>query len=239
MRYEHFEKIWGGSWNDGVKIQNAVVVLFSNRTGSNLLVQYLKGSLNLSGGMEVFNPGPMIKAKNEGVKSFKDYVATLCHERSVIKVSLVQLKELVSNGVSFEGCEFLLTYRKDVLRQAISFEIAKRTKQWVSNVEGRASVSGDDFDYDSVNLTVKNLSRTLSEQFSFMSSVGFCFLPIMYEDLNHEPVSVMNKVFDFLGVQPLIRTEDVNVKLQKQSGSVNSEWVDKYREEFFRRISVC
>jgi hypothetical protein len=104
--YPHFSEVFGPGFNQDASLSGFAIILFTNRTGSNLLSHYLWEIFDSGWGQEVFNPAKMNESHRSGVVSFKGYIESLrsgSFPTPCIKVSAVQFNELLKRPAMFNG----------------------------------------------------------------------------------------------------------------------------------------
>ncbi len=137
------------------ELENARVlfICFSNRCGSNYLAELLarSGLYNVAG--EFLNFDTVLNHQRiHAFRSLAEYFSILIRENKVgnnfaCKVSATQLAMLHHVGLLQQIAplsKFVMIERSDLLKQAISLDIASRTGQWTSYMEAKNTI--DEFE---------------------------------------------------------------------------------------------
>lgn len=217
-----------------------VVMLFTNRSGSNLLGDYLVNSGNFSGFEEVLNWDFAIRAAQaSNIQSFnnllKGYYAHKTKEGQTfgVKASIGQLAMLVKWGYldAFDEVRVIHIERDDIVSQAVSFSIASQTGSWISGMTPKAEPV---FRYDEI---LGFLERIVQENAQGRIGVKALDLPVMrasYEDLVANPAAVVQRVHDWFGFP--FDASTVQTSMTKQASGTNEEFATLFREKFLKSL---
>ena len=207
---------------------------FSNRTGSNLLAEYLRATKAFGGFREQLNHTSVVTlSESMGITTFPDYFIKVATKFGTpdsfygFKASWTQILMLLRCGIDrmYKGVKIIHLTRGDGVAQAISFSIAHQTSQWTS-LQSRVDTQPT-FDFEDI------AARLESNLFSSDAIALTCSLfdiprlHVTYEVLTENPQSVMSEIEAFSG-RDFGAWEPQPPLLEKQSGSIN----DKYRERF-------
>ena len=123
-----------------------VLICYTNRSGSSYLAHALHSSGRLNLAVEMLNCEQVLAdTRLRGHARFADYVAAQMMSRLVagrfaMKVALPHLEILGASGL-LDHCphtaHFVFIERSDRLGQAISYEIARQTARWSSEIGAR------------------------------------------------------------------------------------------------------
>lgn len=124
-----------------------IVVAFTNRSGSNLVCDYITQTGRVGGAGEFLNHDVVAKrcaAAGSKITSLPDYISLLHHTlagpgRSLaLKASWDQLAMLLRHNIPamFAGMIVLHCTRVDTLAQAVSYAIALRSGEWMQPRQG-------------------------------------------------------------------------------------------------------
>ncbi len=205
-------------------------LVFSNRSGSNLLSELL-----VQAGMGFYPLGePMNVASirrisdRHGLSSFTDYMLFLVrrYRRDDLvgfKLSIGQLFDLTRLGVlqHFEEVKLVHSVRRDLLAQAISHYKARETGKWMSRTDQDTPT---DVPYEGEDimrcLQVVTMRRGHYEYFRSLHRVPG--VNIFYEDVLNDPVAAVTRVAEFLNKPADTSAVDVAaVAIKQQRDSVN------------------
>jgi LPS sulfotransferase NodH len=216
--------------------EHCTFIIFLNRSGSNLLANYLTASGQFFGGGENLNWDTVIDtAKRKGFESFHDYMTSLTqrnkwnrNKRFLIKSATSQLRMLSRFGYLphiAPKIDFILITRRDITAQAISLSIASQTKKWTSFQEGNGQEPVVDFEtIDHIREGIKTENRA-SEQ--LIRDWELTPYRIVYEDFVNSPVQQTQDLCDHLiGQRPEIDTS--KIKHEKQSDDFSKQIQKQY-----------
>lgn len=128
----------------------------------------------------------------------------------------------------FPGVRYLWLRRADRVGQAVSWWKAHQTREFFAGDERRTGVEPI-FDFDEVHRLVRELEAGDAGWGRWFSENGIEPLPVLYEDLAHDPMGTGLRALAFLGVDlpagasPIVRTT-------RQADELNADWIRRYRE---------
>jgi LPS sulfotransferase NodH len=128
---------------------------------------------------------------------------------------------------SAENVKYVWLQRRDKLRQAVSFGIAKQTGQWSSEF-GRSAGKQYDFRHFSERLAMIHRHEDLVRAFIAGNEVA-CD-QICYEDLTADPAAVVKACFDIDIAGSL---SGIDRPLQKQGDATNEDFVRRLAHDLF------
>jgi trehalose 2-sulfotransferase len=153
------------------------ILAFTNRSGSNLLADYLRQTGRFRGFGEGLNGDEVERSlTRDPIASFPDYVARLAGPPNEpgfwgIKASWDQILMLQRANIPamFTGVRIIHSVREDILGQAVSHWIAHQTNQWTSAHKETGvtpSFAGDRIEHILMNIVRSNcyidlIARTL------------------------------------------------------------------------------
>jgi LPS sulfotransferase NodH len=219
-----------------------VFVCFTNRCGSNFVANALSsnGFLNTAG--EFFNADTIIEnCVAENLNSIPDFVNWLIDRAGkngylVSKIAIGHLEVLAKVGIIeqlLDISHFIMIERGDKLGQAISYDIARQTGKWTSNMVG--AKKDNDLEYSGDRLMdIMNAISNQNREFSrFFGLNGIVPALINYEQFEEDPSYFIDYLSRFLGISELSFVPE-QVGIQKQAGRINRTWRDKYNRECTR-----
>lgn len=212
---------------------------FSNRSGSNLLAEYLTATPYFSGFQERLNFKTVKSLSTKwGIDSFPDYFqetnARLGKDQFVcgFKASAGQLMMLQRYGIPRMykgGMRIIHITRNDLVGQAVSFQIASQTKQWNSK---QAAVAGDKtvhFDAKQITRMIDAAQASANGIAMFAEIFGYPRIHVTYEELVEAPEKVLRQIAQFSGQQaadwPVAKPS-----LKRQASEVNELLRKQYLE---------
>jgi trehalose 2-sulfotransferase len=211
-----------------------VILLFTNRSGSNLFADYIT-NLGLGGGFEeYFNfDNVVLHCDKFGIASFPDYVENIARTHVAegvafgVKANLDQMCMLVRWGVTemFKDVIVLHVERSDLLDQAISMSIAIQTGQWTSQIE--PINEHVEFKFDEVSEIIEYNSRMNTSGKIFAEALNYRYERFIYETFSLNASDSMKRVSIALGLGEL-NLEIPDARIQKQAGERNIQFREKY-----------
>lgn len=182
---------------------------FFNRSGSNLLAGYLRGTPVFSGFHEQLNFDTVQKQATEwGIRSFPDFIkeATARFGKGKFthgfKASMDQLMMLQRFGIPnmyAGGLRIIHITRQDLIGQAISYQIASQTQKWTSQQAGIGADVPVRFNARQVTGLVDGAQASANGIAIFAEIFGHPRLPVSYEDLVQDPHRILNQIAGFAG----------------------------------------
>lgn len=211
------------------------LVGFSNRTGSNLLAEYLRSTGAFGGFREQLNHDAVLNlSKTIGADSFPDYlekVSAKFGDKSIygFKASWSQISMLLRCRIDrmYTGVKVIHLTRADALAQAVSYSIAQQTNRWTSVQKGEVAAS--EFDFNDISM---RLDANLFSANAIAMICSLFMIPrihICYEELTEDPHAVMLKIgkfceLDFRCWQP------EKPLLTKQANTINAEYALRFAD---------
>lgn len=176
------------------------ILAFTNRSGSNLLADYLRQTGKFRGFGEGLNwDGVQRSLERNPVASFPDYIAQLAGAPSQpgiwgIKASWDQIIMLQRANIPamFSGVQIIHSVRQDLLGQAISHWIAHQTDQWTSVHKGRDVVPK--FAIDHIEPILMDVVRSNSHIDLISRTMGIPRHVVVYEWLQDEPAAEIRRL---------------------------------------------
>ncbi|AWI86745.1 hypothetical protein CEW88_23565 (plasmid) [Alloyangia pacifica] len=213
-----------------------VIVGFTNRSGSNLLVDYVRQAGRANGGGEYLN-GDVLETLHaqHGFKRFPGYLLflykTQCKpgQSLMLKASWDQLAMLVRLNIPamFPSVTVLHTQRGDLLAQAVSYSIALQTGRWTS-LQGESEVEPT-FEFDKILRAMEGFQRSNLLIDLICRTHGFPRIPIGYEQDTHDPAAVGGLLQQAGLAAP--GWQPGPPKLKKQRDGRNAEFEARFLEE--------
>ena len=184
-----------------------LILAFTNRSGSNLLADYLVQTGQVAGLGEFLNHETVSRQKDVlQVRSAPDYLLALARRLSRegqhfgVKASAEQLDFLIRWRLPclFTRTTVVHIHRDDILGQAVSHWIALQTGQWTSQQDGRTVAA--DFDVSAAQMIAHNVLRSDS---AIRMKCGLHFLPyvsVSYEELTFDPATTVARIGKAAGI---------------------------------------
>lgn len=219
-----------------------VLMAFTNRSGSNLLGDYLRQTGQVEGFGEYLNTRTVEKqAQAVGVESLPAYLrhmagrfgADRCHFG--LKASAEQLNFLAKWHLleMFPSVTVLHIHRDDLVGQAVSHWIASRTGQWTSLHDAK------DCDIQFEAEPIADILRDIAEADQTIRMIavshGLNYVSVSYEELTHDPRSAIRRVGDAVGLD-LSEWSPAKPGLSRQADERNIALVKQFRSHMSEKI---
>lgn len=130
-------------------------------------------------------------------------------------------KAFFSKDVQFH---YVHLVRKDILGQAISYEIAEQTDQWTNFFNSTAAPV---YSFSSISAKVKSINDGNFYIKSYIANNKIACLEFSYEDLSNDPVSVLAQLF------PDFSVLNKYSPIEKQANQINSDWRVRFQADLF------
>lgn len=129
--------------------------------------------------------------------------------------------------------QYIRLTRDDIIAQAVSYAIAKRTKIWLS---WHAKFEHPDYSFSLVHDLLLKIQSQNTAVSAYLEMHQSDFSSITYEELSHNPLDTLNSIPN-IGLEA---GQFRDTELQKQATSLNSDWairfsrdlVDCYRPDY-------
>ena len=215
------------------------ILLFTNRSGSSLICEYLRATNRFYGFGEPLNHKLVIRSsEREHITSLADYLRwEMEHLRREgcmfgMKAGYGQAMMLVRSGAIprfFKDIRWVMVRRKDILAQAISFSIANQTKQWSSKMQGKGQMV--EYRFEDIQKRLKGLSRAYDAMNAFCSLQDIEPYRIDYDDFVANPRKGGAQLASYLGVTRVVFDEAV-LTMREQRKNMNQEFRDNFVKQY-------
>lgn len=183
------------------------ILAFTNRSGSNLLADYLRQTGKFRGFGEGLNWDEIQRSiERSPVASFPDYVAQLAGPPNTpgiwgVKASWTQIILLRRANIlsMFPGVRIIHSVRQDLLGQAVSHWIAHQTNQWTSTQKGRDITP--EFAADRIEQILMDIVRSNSYIDLLSRTLGLPRHAVVYEHLQDDPAGEMKRLAQALSIE--------------------------------------
>ncbi|WP_027950825.1 Stf0 family sulfotransferase [Haliea salexigens] len=221
--------------------EEVCVMLFSNRSGSSLICDYMRATGKFSGMGEPLNhPLVVSRSESHGIESFYGYLEWLMthvHEPNTMfgmKASADQALMLITSGAipaCYGHVNWLVAKRRDVLAQAVSHSIAAQTGQWASFHDG--SAVDPEYSYSDIKTQVLSVIESNRKIDIFCDYIGIDPVEIFYEDFLINPPESTVTLADSLGIKD-VEVDSAQLRRDKQAGSRNREFIERFKRDLER-----
>lgn len=149
------------------------------------------------------------------------------------------LNEHVDISSLFPRLRYIHVYRKDVLRQAISFYRAKASGIW-SVYEDPGPSRKVRFDFSQIELAMNDICRKNAGWIKFFALSNTDRIDISYESLMRNPLAQARKVARFVGVDPDFQFQAPYTKPYRRRDPTAEKWVQIIQRHQIRNVAgVC
>lgn len=215
------------------------IMVFTNRSGSNVLAEYMRASHRFTGFVESLNFERVLKyAEQHQIAEFHEYlqwqVSGLAAEDKIIgiKASVDQASMLYRCGAIpryFNNIHWLMVQRNDVLSQAISFSIAAQSNQWASyQIPDPGDVI---YNFDDITLRIEHLSAAYARMNEFFALKNIQPQRIIYEDFISDPKQSVRQIAAAMGLNDL-KFDEALLKMSVQRDVRNRDFRERFLEEY-------
>jgi LPS sulfotransferase NodH len=221
----------------GTKPGRAYMVCAVPRSGSSLLCEGLCLTGLAGAPTEFFDRNLMARfCENWNARTLEEYLDALLSRKTSpngifgFKAHWPQFEAFFGDREVrelFPDLRFLYIYRRDRIRQAVSYSKAIKTGKWASHNEARHA--RPPFDYDHVRGRLEEIVQYENLWERFFESHDISPLRICYEDFEHSYEETVCEALGFVGVEV---PEGCRVKpptLEKQADRLSEQWVREYR----------
>jgi LPS sulfotransferase NodH len=213
-----------------------LVLLFTNRCGSNFLAQVLASTQIFNEAGEFFNGDTIVShLRANGLRSVAEYVRLLPdlvgrRDRIAVKLGVEHLDLLNRAGLLaalLPRMRFILLERQDRLGQAISRAIAAQNLRWTSEQPGRMEDDQLVYDRGWIDRQMDLVATGNRLLFHFIRDARLAPLHFLYEKLVADPQAHLDQVAAWLPLPGLRMNPDL-IRLRPQANEVNAAWRARY-----------
>jgi LPS sulfotransferase NodH len=236
---EQFENLTSHETDVSLKLPDTYYICYTARSGSHYLAQLIASDERMDYVGENINFDTVIDwSKEKNFKSFKEYYYWLsdCYKGSFnkfgCKVDPGQLIYLMNEGLLNQlemKPKFIHLVRKDIIAQAVSLFIARKTQRWTSSQVGNNA----QIEFNFLELT--NIAHSICTQNSIFNLLfrllGVEPLIVVYEDLINNPQSSLDLISAFIDVPNLSYNEN-KINIQKQADDLNRAFIEEFQSNF-------
>jgi LPS sulfotransferase NodH len=220
-----------------------VFVLFSNRCGSNYLVELMKQLPTLTMRNEIFNAQTVAQVcTNRGFNDFDHYLRFMRRGCKTphwgAKLGCVQLDMVQRFGLfeAFqEGAHLIWLKRKNVVAQAVSLYIAHHNRQWASfhKVQGETPP----YNFRDIKAIAGAVLRNNMDAELSLSLLNISYHALWYEDYLADTDQHMRRIADYLG-EPYAPVDETLSDFKQQTDPIKTEYEERFREQARNRLDI-
>ena len=121
--------------------------------------------------------------------------------------------------------------RRDIIAQAVSYEIAHQTGQWSSRFPSLAKAA---YDFEAIRRRLRSIQDQEVMIQSYLLGLGVDCSRFFYEELVSEPRRVLGAVLPEGAAPVSLQDSGMNPQSDKQ----NRDWAKRFAEDYFSRAAV-
>lgn len=216
--------VWEG--NCPIFSKPLYILAFANRSGSNLLADYLRQTRKFRGFGESLNWDQIQRSiERSRVASFPDYIAQLVGPPDEpglwgVKASWEQIVMLQRANIfsMFSGVEVIHSVRHDILGQAVSHWIAFQNNQWTSSHKETGIVPK--FSLGRIEQIIMDIVRSNAYIEQIARALDVSRHVVVYEHLQNDPAAEVRTLGKSLSIN-LNDWQPELPRISKQRGEVN------------------
>lgn len=211
-------------------------ICFTNRCGSNFISSSISSSGYLNRAGEFFNFETVIgNAIESGLESLADFVNWLVDREGkngwlISKLAVPHLELLSKSGIMdtiLDRSFFIMVERSDKLAQAVSYDIALQTGQWVYSAEAPSITPK--FAQERLATIIDSINDQNREFSRYFGLNAIVPLLVGYESFEFDPSYQLRLISRHLGIDTL-QHDNKFIDVQKQANDGNRTWRHRYIE---------
>lgn len=132
----------------------------------------------------------------------------------------------------FGDLRFVHLQRLDSVAQGVSLFRAERSDVWHKTDQLERDEEGQEprYEFDGIDALVRKIEQDNRAWERWFASVGVRPHPVLYEDLESDPVGGTRRILAFLGLE-LPPGQQIVGRHERLRDQLSAEWVDRYRTE--------
>jgi LPS sulfotransferase NodH len=131
-------------------------------------------------------------------------------------------------SVAFGSVRFVYLRRANVVAQAVSLLRAEQTGVWTETAGERQEPAGEPgFDFGQVRERVRLIEDHNAAWQQWFAAEGIQPYPVLYEDLEVDPVRIARGVLGFLGLDLPVGRE-ITIRHKRLADELNARWIESY-----------
>jgi LPS sulfotransferase NodH len=237
--------------------KDIVFVCFSNRSGSNLLLDALgRVGFGCEAGDEFFNAEAIVDHVNEfqftKFEQYLEFVLTIRGFRDCVflKIGPHQLFWLANSGLLekyFAHARYVLIERGDQIAQAVSLYLAEATGVYIMPTEGGGRTPPDDVVYSETEILkcLKHISDVSALFRYFFALHSLPYHQMRYEDIAKDAIGTLRAMASALEIEDRFpKSWELALGAQaprivRQSNALNDSLVAQFKQQFKISRKLC
>ncbi|MBF9033141.1 hypothetical protein HKCCE2091_02735 [Rhodobacterales bacterium HKCCE2091] len=218
----------------------SVLIASTPRCGSHMVGHAMTATGLLGRPFEYLNPANLAEWRRRlGTEGAQDSLAALVARRTTAN-GVFSIKAHQSHGESIGGADQLLAAlpnlhvvhlrRADVLRQAVSYAVARQTGVWIA---GQEAVADDArYDRDAIAACLDDIAIQNARWSAVFAKLGIRPLTLVYEDAAADLSATVTRIGRFCGAIGAEDTLEVEAATERQGkGGRADDWIERYAAE--------
>ena len=207
------------------------------RSGSHLLGHTLSETGQHGVPLVYFNPANVVYwYKRFGVSTIEELIPFLFKYRSSpngyfgVKADWGQYKKSLCDTIHSDALNFtkiVWIQRDNLLKQAVSYAIAKQTRQWISAMPKQGEA---EYDYSEIVKCARKIRNWNQDWKSHFETTSVPVLQTQYENIISNPQQELRKIAMFINPDHKGKIE-LSKQTTKQTRGLNQDWVSCFRKE--------
>ncbi len=232
---EQFDK------DNNIETSNIIVIAGTQRSGSTYLCDHIR-SAGVCIPHEYFQPYGYMQALAERwecrkgnsidiVKYIKSLKLMRTGKAGWLGINIhawhIPMFKKAMNFLNVDSIHYFHLVRGDILKQAISYEIASQIGNWSSHYSNNIEAK---YNYNGILNKIKRIQDGNLDISLFFAEKKIKYKLLFYEDIINKPSEIYNSL-SVIGA-PIEKEEEANLK--KQSSAINKEWAETFVKDFGR-----
>lgn len=132
-------------------------------------------------------------------------------------------------SAAFGRVRFVYLRRGDVVAQAVSLLRAEQTGVWFETADERQEPAGEPgFDLGQVRELVRRIEDHNAAWEEWFAAEGIRPYPVLYEELDADPVRIASEVLGYLGLD-LPAGREITIRHKRLADELSAQWIESYR----------
>ena len=183
------------------------------------------------------------------VTGYLEHLATHVAREGIlsVKMALGAVPYLALGGQldqGLDGWNIAFLRRRDIVRQAISRYVARRTGLWTAKMAATGSIQESDYDFDELHRSLHSILHENSQWLMLLDGLGLPWREVWHEDVLAGGDAYLADLAAFFGAPERVPAAEVipphTPLVQRptnQSTDLNRIWAERFHADFRRRVS--
>jgi LPS sulfotransferase NodH len=222
-------------------LERKAIIACTARSGSSFLsVSLRKYCLNFN---EYLNTeGEVKRASDSGIKTtrqFGDYLAENKASKGMLSikapfVGVLYLTLFNEFPSEIHNWRVVFLRRKNVIRQAISMDVASKTKQWTVVMKAEREVRDDEYNFERLKRIIEMVNGENEKWERLFALFQLKPYRLFYEDFVEDQNRKLKEVAEFVGADTSAENPDYKQYLTVQSTHLNQRWEERFWDDMMQ-----